>query len=479
MTTAASSQASCPENDTKEELRLLGFLIGIAVVVVAAIMIVRNYQPQTVLLVAGLLLLALTALLFPDQFALHQKAKSSGWKGFDVFAVVKDSLVTQLGGIGLIIMTSAAFADYMDHIGATAAMVRLCIRPLKLIKAPYVVLALGYILGQYLHIAIPSAAGLAMLLLVTFFPMMVSLGVSKPAAAATIALCSFMDLGPAVGTANLAAKTAGIPPAIYFVQYQIPVAMWVIGVVAILVFLSSRHFDRNSGVCTSAVETDAATSEHPRDDAPGLYALLPLVPITLILLFSPLLVNAVTIDVVTAMVLGSLVGLVCELYVRGDVRAVMKGFQVFFNGIGSSFASVVSLLVCADVFAQSLEAVGAVDYLIEAVRNAGFGVNATALVMTLIVAVTAMVTGSGVAAFFAFSGLAPGIATKFGVGAVAMLLPMQLVAGMGRAISPVSGVIVAVSKAGECLPFEIVRRTLIPSIGGMITMMIINYLRNG
>jgi len=60
-----------------------------------------------------------------------------------------------------------------------------------------------------------------------------------------------------------------------------------------------------------------------------------------------------------------------------------------------------------------------------------------------------------------------------------MLLPMQLVAGMGRAISPVSGVIVAVSKVGECSPFEIVRRTLIPSVGGMITMIMVNYLRNG
>jgi DcuC family C4-dicarboxylate transporter len=60
-----------------------------------------------------------------------------------------------------------------------------------------------------------------------------------------------------------------------------------------------------------------------------------------------------------------------------------------------------------------------------------------------------------------------------------MVLPMQLMAGMGRAISPVSGVIIAVSKAGECLPFEIVRRTLIPSIGGIVTMTLINYLRNG
>jgi DcuC family C4-dicarboxylate transporter len=139
----------------------------------------------------------------------------------------------------------------------------------------------------------------------------------------------------------------------------------------------------------------------------------------------------------------------------------------------------VSLLVCADVFAQGLEVVGAVGYMIEAVRDAGFGVNVMAVIMTLMVGVTAMITGSAVAAFFAFSGLAPGIATNFGVSAVTMILPMQLMAGMGRAISPVSGVIIAVSKAGECLPFEIVRRTIIPSIGGMVTMMLINYLRNG
>ena len=117
--------------------------------------------------------------------------------------------------------------------------------------------------------------------------------------------------------------------------------------------------------------------------------------------------------------------------------------------------------------------------MISSVRDAGFGINVMAIVTTLMVGVTAMITGSGVAAFFAFSGLAPGIATNFGVSAVTMILPMQLMAGMGRAISPVSGVIIAVSKAGECRPFEIVGRTIIPSIGGMITMILVNYLRNG
>jgi C4-dicarboxylate transporter, DcuC family len=458
---------------------LLSFLIGVAAIAAAATMIVRKFQPQAVLLVAGLMLLTLTVVLFPDHSILYQKAKSTGWKGFDIFAFVKESLITQMSGIGLIIMASAAFADYMDHVGATTTMVRFCIRPLRLVKAPYLILAAGYIFGQCLHIAIPSAAGLAMLLLVTFFPMMVSLGVSKPAAAAMIALCSFMDLGPAVGTANLAAKTAGIAPAVYFVQYQIPIAVWVVGVVAILVLFSARYFDRRSDSGVFVTPSDALMSEQIRNDAPGFYALLPLFPIILILVFSPLLVEGVTVDVVTAMVLGSIAGLVCELLVKRDTRTVFSGFQIFFNSIGSSFASVVSLLVCADVFAQGLEVVGVVDYLVDSVRNAGFGVNVMAVVMTLMVGVTAMITGSGVAAFFVFSGLAPSIAAKFGVGAVTMILPMQLMAGMGRAISPVSGVVIAVSKAGQCSPFEIVRRAFIPAIGGIVTMILINHLRNG
>jgi C4-dicarboxylate transporter, DcuC family len=221
--------------------------------------------------------------------------------------------------------------------------------------------------------------------------MMVSLGVSKPAAAAMIALCSFMDLGPAVGTANLAARTAGIPPAVYFVRYQIPVVVWVIGVVAILIFSSARYFDRRSDSSIFQAQPEPSMGEQIRNDAPGFYAFLPLFPITLILVFSPLLVSDVTVDVVTAMVLGSVAGLVRELLVKRDVRAVFKGFQVFFNSIGSSFASVVSLLVCADVFAQGLEVVGAVGYLIESVRDAGFGINVMAFIMTLLVGVTAMI----------------------------------------------------------------------------------------
>ncbi len=456
---------------------MTGFIIGMLVTVLAAWFIIKNYQPQTVLLLAGLSLLLITAVFFPEQPILYGKAKSIGWVGGDIFAFVKESLTTQVAGIGLIIMAAGGFADYMDHIKASNSMVNLCIKPLQMIKAPYLILAIGYILSQLLHVAISSAAGLAMLLLVTFFPVLVRLGVSKAAAAAMIGMSAFMDLGPAVGTANLAAKHAGMETAIYFAHYQLPVAAGVMLVVAILIFFTARYFDAKDGHVVTQVQQEQQTSADG-GKVPAFYAFLPIFPVVLVIVFSPLIVSSIKIDVVTAMIIGTLLAFFCELLVRRDFKVACKGVQVFFKGMGSMFASIVSLLVCADVFAQGLQIIGAVDFIIHTVQAAGFGFGNMTVVMALLVCVTAALTGSGVAAFFSFSGLAPGIAAKFGESAVSMILPMQLMAGMGRSISPVAGVIIAVSKAGECSPFMIVRRTLIPAAGGMITMLVLNGILN-
>ena len=453
---------------------MTAFIIAIVITVIAAWLIVKNYQPQTVLLLAGLALLTITVLFYPENSILYDKAKSTGSTWLDIFSFAKESLTTQIAGIGLIIMAAGGFASYMDHIKASNAMVNMCIRPLQVIKAPYLILALGYICAQLLHVAISSAAGLAMLLLVTFFPVLVRLGVSKASAAAMIGLCAFMDLGPAVGTANLAAKHAGMESAIYFAHYQMPVAVVVMLAVAVVIYFSAKYFDKKDGFVPGA--QSVAQAEEEGRKVPVIYALLPVLPVVLVLVFSPLVIKSIKIDVVTAMILGAVVAFFFELVATRDFKSCCKGLQVFFKGMGSMFTSIVSLLVCADIYAQGLQKIGAVDYLLQSVQNAGLGFTSMTLVMTALVGVTAVLTGSGVAAFFSFSGLAPSIAAKVGESAVNMILPMQLMAGMGRSMSPVAGIIIAVSKAGECSPFMIVRRTLLPALAGIAAMLVANYV---
>lgn len=447
---------------------MIGFLIGSAVTTIVVWLIIKKYQPHTVLLLAGLFLLAATAVLTPATSILYGKATSVGWVGLDVFAYVKGALSSTTADLGMIIMAAGGFAKYMDQIGATDAMVAVCIRPLKLLKAPYVVLALGCAIGQVFHIFIPSAAGQAMLLVVTFFPTLARLGVSPAAAAAMIGTTAVLDLGPASGATNLAAKIAGLDTAVYFTDYQLPAAALATVVISVLTYVTARYFDYRAGHAVAAERTD----QEAKVECPAIYAFLPMVPLTLILVFNMLPDQRIHLDVVTAMLISTFGALACEMIRRRDAKASMKGFMAFFEGMGRMFSQVVSLIICAETFANGLQTIGAVGFLTGAAQGSGFGLIAMTLVMCAIVVFTAVVTGSGNAAFFSFGNLAPKIAANFGVPAVSMLLPMQLCASLGRSLSPVAAVIIAVSEVGQCSPMEIVRRTAIPVGGGLLAVLL-------
>ncbi len=460
---------------------MIEFLIAIAVTAIAATLIVKKYQPHTVLLLAGLALFVATAVFFPAQDVVFRKSDPTGWIGFDIFEHIHGIMSYRLAGLGLIIMAAGGFAKYMDHIGATNAMVNICTRPLALIGAPYLVLALGYAVGQVLNIFIPSAAGLAMLLLVTLYPMLVRLGVSKAAAAAMIGTTSVLDLGPASGTANLAANTANIDVALFFAQYQIPLAAFIIPTICILTYFSAKYFDGRDGHAVVAGGVDVGVGEIEGDGtakpAPGFYALLPILPLTLILIFSKLFIDHIEIGVVTAMLIGTLIGLFLEMIRnRHDMREVFKGFMVFFKGMGTMFSGIISLIICAEFFAGGLKAIGAIDFMIATAEGAGFGIVGMMFVACILVAVTAVMTGSGNAAFFSFANLAPQITANSTAGAVSLLLPLQFTAGIARSLSPVSGVIIAVAEVAGCSPIDIVKRTAIPLIGALIVMFTYNVL---
>ena len=89
---------------------------------------------------------------------------STGLVLFDAFEFIKKTLSSNVAGLGLNIMAVAGFARYMDHIGASGALVRLTIRPLLALKAPYLVMAGAWVLGMFLGLAINSASGLAIVI---------------------------------------------------------------------------------------------------------------------------------------------------------------------------------------------------------------------------------------------------------------------------------------------------------------------------
>jgi DcuC family C4-dicarboxylate transporter len=187
--------------------------------------------------------------------------------------------------------------------------------------------------------------------------------------------------------------------------------------------------------------------------------------------FSKLLVDDIKMSVEVAMLLSVFIGMLCELLRSRSARTAMAGLSSFLDGMGKVFGPVVALIVCAELFAESLKAIGAIDTLLHSAANAGIGSGLMTLVM-----VGLIMMGSGNAAFLSFSTLAPAVAAKFGVPAVTMLLPMQLASSIGRSVSPIAAVLIACAGIARVSPFVVVKRTSVPMAGALVTALALNYL---
>ncbi|GAL03487.1 anaerobic C4-dicarboxylate transporter DcuC [Photobacterium aphoticum] len=115
--------------------------------------IVKKYNTQAVLFLAGLLMIAMGVFNGNTEF-LPKGGSHTGSVIVDFFEVIKVISSSTLAKLGLIIMAVGGFSKYMGHIGAANAMVQIATKPLSYIKNPYLVLAMAYVIGQLINIFI-------------------------------------------------------------------------------------------------------------------------------------------------------------------------------------------------------------------------------------------------------------------------------------------------------------------------------------
>ncbi|MBS4913042.1 MAG: C4-dicarboxylate transporter DcuC [Veillonella sp.] len=454
---------------------MLGTIIALIVTVITGYFILKKYKAQAVLICAGFIMIAIALMLGYGQPLVSAK-ESTGNVWFDMFRFVDILTNSRTGGLGLMIMVCAGFAKYMNMIGASEAMVRVAAKPLHLVKSPYIVLCMGFLIGQCLHPFIPSASGFGLLLMVTMYPLYISLGISRTTATAVIATNGCLDLGPSSGNTILAAKYSGLTPVEYFISYQLPVAIAISLVMVVAHYFVAQYFDRKrklEGIVETVIEEEPVEKEVK--SVPKFYALLPTVPVILVLLFGFFKVGGIKMGINVALYIGFAFAMLCEFIRTWNLKEVFKSMQGFFDGMGVQFATVVTLIIAGETFAKGLQQLGAIDYLIGQAENAGFGTTAMILVMCAIIGGATIIMGSGNAPFFAFSAFAPNVAQKVGVEAVNILLPMQLTASIFRATSPIAAVVVAVSGVANVSPFQVVKQTMIPLVLGALTIQVMTF----
>jgi DcuC family C4-dicarboxylate transporter len=152
----------------------------------------------------------------------------------------------------------------------------------------------------------------------------------------------------------------------------------------------------------------------------------------------------------------------------------MDSIQTVFDGMGVAFATVVTLIVAGEVFAAGLLSTGSINTMLDFAKESGTGVVPIAVFLQGLMATATLLMGSGDAAIFSFLSVGAVVAEHFGVEPIAILMPMQICSSIARSFSPITAVVVAVSLIAGLSPVEVVKRTAIPMIGGLITLTIVN-----
>ena len=445
-------------------MSLLVSLLAAVVVFIAGWAVIKRYPTVIVLFAAGLIMIGL-AILFGADSILPKNAKTTGLIWFDA--------IKQVAGIGMIIMVAGGFAKYMETIGASGALVHACISPLKALHSPYIVLGLCYLVGAAMVPVVPSHGGMAMLLLTTMYPILLNLGVSKAGAAAAIFCSGTIGMGPGTGTALYAAKIADIEPIVYFVHYQLPVAIPMIVVIAILNIFVQRYFDRRND---DVYEESIFASDKVLKVGPPTYAILPVLPIALLCIFSKFGYSAIQLNTVTALLLSWVIGVIVELIRVRNVKQVFQDAMAMIKGMGSLFSTIVALIIAAEVFATGIKLCGLITLLLDGANAGGLGITGMSAVLSGLIAVVSFLTGSGVGALTSLGSIATDVANGLGGNVTQLISSMQFTAGLARGISPVAGATIVVAAAAGVSPIAIVRRTAIPMAGAWIVMMFGNYL---
>lgn len=406
-------------------------MIGSIIVVLAIVLMVMKKDAKVVLIGTGLLMAIIAGKPMAPLIAFEKSMTSAG---------LISSICSCMG-----------FAWVMKYTTCDKHLINLLAGGLK--RVPFFLIP-GVIVATFLvNMAIPSAAGTAAAAGAVFIPLMMGAGVHPAMAAAAVKAGTYGSmLNPGMAHNPFVAKIAGV------------------GAMEVVTFHSTSVFISLVAACLSLTIIAYAMKEYKGFVAEGLeiddsfrinfiYALMPLVPIIILLLGSTGMVPALKMGVPQAMIIGAILSLAVTRSNPGKLATA------FFDGLGDGYAKIMSIIIAAGVFVSGMTTIG----LVKAFTTAMMGNPA---IMKIAAAVgpflLGFVTGSGDAATMAFNEAITPHAMDFGMSQVQMGSMAMLGGTLGRTISPIAGATIIVAGIANVNPFEVTKRNGLPIILALI-----------
>ncbi|MGL4818521.1 MAG: C4-dicarboxylate transporter DcuC, partial [Bacilli bacterium] len=444
-------------------------LFAVMIIGLVGYLIYKKFNAVPVLLVAGLVML-FASVGFGNEILNEESTTGIAW--LDPFKLLEMTFVKNLGNIGLTIMILFGFSSYMNLIGANDVTVSIMTKPLNRIKSKYVIIPVIFLLGNLLSLVVPSAASLAVLLMATLYPVLTRIGISSLTAGAVIATTATIMPTP-LGADNVQASGLLGIDLIDYVMMHAKISIPSILVIAVLHFFWQRYQDKKDGAAANTVMDTSKMTQLKEDLPPKYYAFLPILPLILVVGINGFMKD-INIGLVSIVLISLVTAMIVEMIRKRQAAPVLTDLNVFFKGMGNGFSMVVSLIIAAGLFVEGIKSLGVVDLI----TNAASGVEAAGTILMLAFSGTAallgFISGSGLAVFYASIELIPDIANGVGVNGEMIALPMQMIANLIRSVSPVAAVIIVVCSIVGTDPIKLVKRTSVPIIGGIISVLVLS-----
>lgn len=392
----------------------------------------------------------------------------SGSLFLDIFEFIGNSMKSSMGGYILTSISMLSYVDYMNRIKATEMFAALLAAPVQKLKYKYLIAAFTIPIGVLMGIAISGSLITITLLLGTIYPVLRSLGCSKPTCATAILLHTIIAISPvrsayynALGLMNM-----DISVAMWFIRVQLPVGGIMVAVVMVLFILTSRYFDKKEGLCQE--EKENMKVKTVRDiGVPVYYAVLPLLPLILVVIFSELVAGTVIISVVGACVLSWCIAFIVQILSTHSLSSCLKNFEAVYEGMGVVMTTSGPIVIFGTTFSGVLTAIGGMSLFIDAVSKVASGyvllgvVGVTGLLM---VSITGTFNGNLALVFPVVRGIVEGT----GINALGAAQAAMFSLTSGAGICLVSGQNLFLAQQTDTNILIIIKRSMIPTIGGFL-----------
>ncbi|MTD41428.1 C4-dicarboxylate ABC transporter [Erwinia sp. CPCC 100877] len=453
---------------------MLESLLVLVVLGVVAYLIIKNYHPALSLIAGALVLLMFAALL---GHPLYPAGEGTGLAFFDVFLKFKDTIISQVSSAGIVIMILFGYSGYMNVIGANQVAVNILVKPLQKIKSKALFVPLVFLIGNLMSLVVPSASSLAIILMAILYPMLANMGISSLTAAGVIAMTATIMPTPLGADNVIAAQTLNYDVLTY-VAWHAKISIPTLLIMAAVHYFWQKYCDKKEGAAAFVAIENAGLKEQEEANVPKFYAILPLLPLILILIvgITGMFVKGIQMDIFVLTFISFFVAVAIEAIRHKSYKKIQNSAAEMFKGMGQGFSQVVMLVVGGSLFTTAIQSLGIIDKIMASVESSASAGLVTTLIFSGATTLFGILSGGGLAMFYAVIELIPDIASKAGIDGILISLPMQMIANLARTISPVAAVVMIVASTVGVSPVRILKRTSVPTIVGIICVVVLSIL---